>query len=746
MLPRDLTVLIGHYSGLFGAVGWLLTADRALRSALPTGLYRPLAHVTWLRGGRGRLSFRADAVPPDDTRGESDADRADWYSSEFPGALEQKVSAGDRILEHSFDFLGTDSRHWGDPIDWHLDVKSGYRWPRRFYLELLPVFNTTDATDGKIPYELSRLHHLVTLGQAWWLSRDERYATEFFSQWESWTESNPWPYGVNWTSAMEAGIRAANLTWAAGLLQGAPGWTPKRRAVLEKNLWQHGRFIEHNLEVGVADGDIVAANHYLADLCGLACLGLSCGEGPDAERWTRAGLKGLEQEMRRQVLPDGFFFESSTSYHRLAVELFMVPALLARRAGREMSDDFWRRLERMLEVVLYTTGPDGWVPQIGDGDDGRALILSGYPDWPRHDHRYLLALGAVLFQRGDFKSAALPSSNNGNVPGAYEEKSPTGGCPEEVFWLLGREGVEQFHALPTDHSPIGSRGFPQGGLYVMRSEDNRDYALARTASRRGLAVGEPGQKPGGGPDCVASELLSSPSAGIIPTGHAHNDALSIELWVEGQQVFVDPGTPCYTSDLESRDLFRSTAAHNTAEVDGSEINRIPPHEPFRLERDARVTVHEWRVGPDEIRLVAAHDGYGRLKSPVRHQRSVTYDISARSWNVADELEGDGAHAAVFRWHSPQNSEMHVASVDMRQVRVTSTVAQMLVQFDPAAADWSHGVEAATYAPAYGVSRPGSCFWVSVRFEGRCSLSWSVSSRGSFTDIAHSLVKGTSHRQ
>ncbi len=74
----------------------------------------------------------------------------------------------------------------------------------------------------------------------------------------------------------------------------------------------------------------------------------------------------------------------------------------------------------MLEVILYLTGPDGCVPQIGDNDDGRLLILSGYPEWPRHDHRYLLALGAVLFHRGDFKALLMPAlkrySGQGRLP------------------------------------------------------------------------------------------------------------------------------------------------------------------------------------------------------------------------------------------------------------------------------------------------------------------------------------------
>ena len=51
-------------------------------------------------------------------------------------------------------------------------------------------------------------------------------------------------------------------------------------------------------------------------------------------------------------------------------------------------------------------------------------------------------------------------------------------------------------------------------------------------------------------------------------GHAHCDLLSFELSVGDRPVIVNSGTYAYQSDL--RPYFRSTAAHNTATVDGDE--------------------------------------------------------------------------------------------------------------------------------------------------------------------------------
>jgi len=59
------------------------------------------------------------------------------------------------------------------------------------------------------------------------------------------------------------------------------------------------------------------------------------------------------------------------------------------------------RLEKMFEFILYYTKPDGMAPQINDNDDGRLHILAGYGNWERKDHRYLLSVGASLFNRPD---------------------------------------------------------------------------------------------------------------------------------------------------------------------------------------------------------------------------------------------------------------------------------------------------------------------------------------------------------
>lgn len=73
-------------------------------------------------------------------------------------------------------------------------------------------------------------------------------------------------------------------------------------------------------------------------------------------------------------------------------------------------------------------------------------------------------------------------------------------------------------------------------------------------------------------------------------GHTHNDQGSLQLWCDSQPILVDPGSYLYTSDPVARNLFRSTARHNTVSVDGHEHRQIPaasPHDVFRLPGDPR---------------------------------------------------------------------------------------------------------------------------------------------------------------
>jgi hypothetical protein len=69
-------------------------------------------------------------------------------------------------------------------------------------------------------------------------------------------------------------------------------------------------------------------------------------------------------------------------------------------------------------------------------------------------------------------------------------------------------------------------------------------------------------------------------------GHAHNDALSIELQIGGIDRITDPGSYLYTPLPEIRNAYRSVKAHFAPQVDQREPNPID-HNLFQMEDRAR---------------------------------------------------------------------------------------------------------------------------------------------------------------
>lgn len=340
----------------------------------------------------------------------------------YLNTIEETINDADEITDHIFDLLGSGKTKLRKEIDWHLDFKTEFRWnPRIYYLwtgkHVDCYLRKGIYADVKVPWELSRCQHFVTLGKAYWYTGDEKYAKEFVSEIDSWISQNPVELGVNWACTMDVAIRAVNWIWGYYFFCDSPTLTPDFKIKFLKSLFLHGRHINNNLEFGRTRG-----NHYLSDIVGLVYLGIFFQGTKDGKNWLDKGLSALKEEMEVQVYPDGVDSEGSISYHRLVTELFLSATLLPLKNGITFPEWYMNRLEKMIEFERCYTKPDGTAPQIGDNDDGRLHILSNYGNWNRRDHRYLLSIGAVLFQRGDFKHDA-------------------GEFHEEAFWLLGEEGL-----------------------------------------------------------------------------------------------------------------------------------------------------------------------------------------------------------------------------------------------------------------------------------------------------------------
>jgi hypothetical protein len=516
-----------------------------------------------------------------------------------PGGPERALARARAAAARRFHLLGVDLDVGPDGvIDYSLDPGSGRRYP------LVPSGELgllDGGADPKLPWALGRLESLVALAQGAWVASDaaerDGFADAFVAQAADFVQANPVGLGIQWACPMEAALRAANLAQGLRMLADAPPVRdPGFLALALGALAEHARFVEAHLE----DGWAVPNNHLVSDLVGLLVVSALFPGLPDAPRHTALAVRGLEAQMGAQVHPDGCSFEGSVPYHRLAVELFTLAYATARACGVSLSTAFADRLALMYRVVEGYCTEAGLAPQFGDNDSGRAFALA---DRASLDHGYLLPLGAALFCDARLKR-----------PGARF-------C-DEAAWLLGDSGLGRFQALEPSH-PCRRFLSRSAGWAVVKQDG---AYLAVSAGRAGQGgVG----------------------------GHSHNDALSFELHLRGRPLIVDPGTYCYARDRRARDAFRGTAAHNTLQVDGEEINPVDPGRPFALPDRASAEVEVFEVCSSRARISAGHRGYRALPSGgVEVERTFVLDQDTRALAVLDSLKGKGLHRLVSRLHLP----------------------------------------------------------------------------------------------
>jgi uncharacterized heparinase superfamily protein len=127
--------------------------------------------------------------------------------------------------------------------------------------------------------------------------------------------------------------------------------------------------------------------------------------------------------------------------------------------------------------------------------------------------------------------------------------------------------------------------------------------------------------------------------------HAHADTLSCVVYLDEKPLLVDTGTSAYAPGTV-RDRERSTAAHNTVEVDRCDSTEV--WGAFRAGRRARVHALAASTDGRTVTVEAAHDGYRHLPGQPAHRRRWT--VRTNELRVEDTVTGRGRHRVTVRWH------------------------------------------------------------------------------------------------
>ncbi|MBN1354416.1 MAG: alginate lyase family protein [Candidatus Omnitrophica bacterium] len=570
-------------------VRWLI--NRFSTMSVPEMGYRAKEAVKVAIGRRaaknGGLNY---SMPPVSGR------RSGWHLD--PGVKKSILSPPDgtalwnqvyakAFLEHKFNFFSLKGDSVGDTINWHSDYKNNKTAPLKYSPDI-DYRDFTKVGDIKYIWEINRHQHLIELAKAYYLTGDTEYKDEVKKQITGWICANPYVRGVNWRSSLELAIRLISWSWVWTFLGAGED---EFKTLWLKSIYKHCVFISRHFSRYSS-----ANNHLIGEAAGLFIAGATWPFDGDSKRWMKKCFNILMGEADRQTYADGVNKEQAVSYHQFVLDFFMLAGILGRQKSIDFPASYWDRLEAMMEFIASIMDRSGNVPQIGDSDDGMAVILSYSKSF--NPYQSLLATGAVLLKREDFAAKA----------GKFDEKS---------LWLLGSEGREKFDAMVKNaRTGFCKKTFKESGYYVLGLNDGEKDEIKAVF------------------DCGALGYLSI-------AAHGHSDALSFTLSVGGEEFLIDSGTYAYHTHRAWRGYFRGTSAHNTVRID-KEDQSVQGGE-FMWVKKAEARLERWESDKMHDCVEASHNGYMRLEDPTAHSREICFDKETGIFLIKDKIKARRTH-------------------------------------------------------------------------------------------------------
>jgi uncharacterized heparinase superfamily protein len=292
-----------------------------------------------------------------------------------------------------------------------------------------------------------------------------------------------------------------------------------------------------------------------------------------------------------------------------------------------------------------------------------ALFLRDNLEWDLRANHLLSDLNALTC--ADALLGCAPEAP-ALLRGQLSEQLLADGCHEELVPLYHAVALQELvetravlgdDAPPWLHDAIARMAAflayllpADGQLPLLGDSFHGEVDPRRTLAEAAAAGAEPATPPGPEVVAAASGLLvlrRGEAHAVVrggahgpdhQLGHAHADGLSFELSLGAQRVVTDTGTPTYDA-VPLRARARSTAAHNTLQVDGQE--QIEAWGSFRVGRRGCGRVEARGEGGGFAWVQLAHTGWRWLSGRPLHRRLLA--LGEACLLVVDRLEGRGSH-------------------------------------------------------------------------------------------------------
>ncbi|MGG9964377.1 alginate lyase family protein [Ferruginibacter sp. SUN106] len=469
--------------------------------------------------------------------------------------------------------------------DWHRDIFSGKSFPLSF-AKSISIRQDPDLS-AKCVWEINRMQFLMQVAIKYHQTKDAATLNQFISINQSWKESNPYLAGVNWYSNIEVNLRLINwfLCWevikADELMKDnnafktfvTNDWLPM--------IHQHCVYSYKNPSKYSS-----ANNHLISEYAGLfvASVKWSFNESP---KWISYSQQGLETEIIKQHSKNGVNKEEAAEYIQFITDFFLVAYVAGENSGHPFSKQYKEQLHQIFNYICSFLDCKGNFPKYGDEDDGKCFIV----DFDHHFNNFksILSSGAIIFN-----DPVLKAKSNG-----FDAKNQL---------LFGAAGKKAFEAVENKSIAEGSAFYTEEGHFYCRKKE--------------------------GDKEVYFHFDAAPLGFLSIAAHGHADALSFFMHVDGQPVFVDPGTYTYHTAPEWRNYFVSTLAHNTIRV--NKLNQADFAGSTLWLNHYKCTVLKAETTETTDTIKATHNGYE--KQGVSHTREVVFDKVQLKITITDFIE------------------------------------------------------------------------------------------------------------
>lgn len=288
--------------------------------------------------------------------------------------------------------------------------------------------------DPEWTWMLNRHGYWLDLGQAYFLTGNEKYAKTFVSQVISWIDNNPLKDEIKNTSwrRIEAGIRCENWIKTFELVKSSKHTTPEFLAKFLNALYEHGEYLESGF------GNFSKTSNWgVLEFHGLFNLAVYLKEFKIATNWLNTSLERLKQCADLQILEDGTQWEQSPMYHNEVFHCFLNINLLAKRNNIPLPKIIERKTIDMAYANVKWQKPNYHQPLLGDSDDT--------------DTRDLMTTATFIFKDPILKSRAFDFLDYNN------------------FFLFGKRGDGQYQKIASKTPSFTSSFLNSSGDFYMRT-------------------------------------------------------------------------------------------------------------------------------------------------------------------------------------------------------------------------------------------------------------------------------------